>query len=115
MIFWSASQFLWKPLVVIPKRGVPRRPLATFLWLMFAAGREGLRGYRRDRREGGNCGDLYFTTFLAVVVFNLAGLFEANWRDTEVSRLMLFLIAIPWLLKSADSGAADQALQSAAD
>jgi O-antigen ligase len=31
--------------------------------------------------------------YLAILGFNLAGLFEANWRDTEVQRLMLFLLA----------------------
>jgi len=76
--------------------------VGAFLWLMFVAWREGLRGYRRHRREGGCCADLYFTTFLSVMVLILAGLFEANWRDTEVNRLMLFLITIPWLVDEGD-------------
>ena len=32
---------------------------------------------------------------LVLVGFNLAGLFEANWRDSEIQRLVLFLLAVP--------------------
>lgn len=74
--------------------------LGAFLWLMFAVGREAFRGYVRARERGDSSVDLYFTAFLAVVVLNFAGLFEANWRDTEVCRLMLFLMAIPWCLRA---------------
>ena len=34
--------------------------------------------------------------------FNLAGLFEDNWRDTEVQRLALFLLAVPSCLAARD-------------
>ena len=74
--------------------------LGAFLWLMWVAGREGFRGFVRARDRGDGDMDLYFTAFLGVVVLNFAGLFEANWRDTEVCRLMLFLMAIPWCLKA---------------
>ena len=33
-----------------------------------------------------------------LIGFNLAGLFEANWRDTEIQRLVLFLLAVPLCL-----------------
>ena len=77
--------------------------LGAFVWLMWAAGRAGFRGFVRARERGDTDVDLYFTAFLAVVVLNLAGLFEANWRDTEVCRLMLFLMAIPWCLRTGSS------------
>jgi hypothetical protein len=32
---------------------------------------------------------------LALVALNIAGIFEANWRDTEVQRWALFLLAVP--------------------
>ena len=34
---------------------------------------------------------------------SVAGVFEANWRDTELQRLALFMIGIPYLLRSVDS------------
>jgi hypothetical protein len=37
---------------------------------------------------------------IAIVAFNFSGLFEANWRDTEVQTLMLFLLAVPFCLKN---------------
>jgi hypothetical protein len=36
---------------------------------------------------------------LALLAFNVAGLFEANWRDTEVQRLLLFVLAMPFILE----------------
>lgn len=74
--------------------------LAAYLWLMGAALVVSYRGYRRarDRPDGGDDEALYLGAFLALVAFNLAGLFEANWRDTEIQRLVLFLIALPYLL-----------------
>jgi hypothetical protein len=35
---------------------------------------------------------------LALLAFNLAGLFENNWGDTEVQRPALLLLAIPFCL-----------------
>jgi len=53
------------------------------------------RGYRREGGHTGPRADLYLGMLLAVAGFNLAGFFEANWRDTEVQRLVLFLLAVP--------------------
>ncbi|MFP3939168.1 MAG: O-antigen ligase family protein [Thermoanaerobaculia bacterium] len=78
------------------ERGLPE--LASYLALMGVA----LAGaWRRFRREGGFRGgraDLYVGAALALVAFNVAGLFEHNWGDTEVQRLVLFLLALPWAL-----------------
>jgi putative inorganic carbon (HCO3(-)) transporter len=56
---------------------------------------------RRYQAEGGRHGpraDLYLGTILALLAFNLAGLFENNWGDTEVQRPVLFLLALPFCL-----------------
>lgn len=77
--------------------------LAAYLWLMFSAGALALRGLRRAGREEdgesqGGCADLYLAVLLVVVGFNVASLFEDNWNDTEVRRILLFLLAIPLCL-----------------
>ena len=81
--------------------------LAAYLWLMGAALVVAYRGYRRARRRCDGDEDLYLGAFLALVAFNLAGLFEANWHDTEVQRLVLFLVALPFLLDRAPVPAAE--------
>ena len=68
--------------------------LAAYLWLMIAGLHLTYRGYRRHGGDG-ELADLYLGVLLAVVGFNLAGLFEANWRDSEIQRLVLFLLAVP--------------------
>lgn len=75
--------------------------LATYVWLMGAAWVLAYRGYRRTVRLGGRSADLYLGVLLVLVGFNVAGLFEANWRDTEVQRLVLFVLAIPLCLMAA--------------
>jgi O-antigen ligase len=68
---------------------------AAYLWLMGAAI---ALAWRRYRAEGGATGpraDLYLGSLLALLAFNVAGLFENNWGDAEVQRLTLFLLAIP--------------------
>lgn len=75
--------------------------LAAYVWLMGA----GLwAAWRRFRAEGGAWGgraDLYLGVLVAIVGFNIAGMFENNWGDTEVQRLVLFLLAVPLCLESA--------------
>lgn len=79
------------------ERGLPE--LAAFLALMLlVAG----TAWRRFVREGGFAGpraDLLVGVVLALVAFNVAGLFEDNWGDTEVQRCVLFLLAVPWCLE----------------
>lgn len=77
------------------ERGLPA--LAAYLALMLAAARWALA---RLRAEGGMAGanaDLHLGTFLALVGFNLAGLFENNWGDSEVQRMALFVLALPYV------------------
>ena len=59
--------------------------------------------WREFRRQGGIDGpraDLYLAVILVLVGFNVAGLFEDNWRDTEIRRLVLFVLAVPLCLSN---------------
>ena len=68
--------------------------LAAWIWLMGAALVVAARGTRR----GGSDADLHFGVLLALIAFGVAGLFEYNWGDTEVQRVVLALIAVPHVL-----------------
>lgn len=84
------------------ERGLP----ALLAYLAMTAASLGfmLRQYRKERTdlsEGGRQGsrdDLYLGAMLAVLAFNVAGLFENNWGDTEVQRTVLFLLVMPFCL-----------------
>ena len=87
-------------LQIAAERGLPA--LAAYLVIVgiaFAG------AWRRFRREGGFHGaraDLYLAVMLALVGFNVAGLFEHNWGDTEVQRQVLFLLALPFCVPSTE-------------
>ncbi len=68
------------------------------LWMMAVAAWTSWRRYRRERASGGEAADLYLGALGALLAFNLAGLFEFNWGDTEVQRLALFAVAMPFCL-----------------
>jgi O-antigen ligase len=72
---------------------------AAYIWLMAAPIVLAVRRYRAEGGARGPRADLYLGTVLALAGFNLAGLFEYNWGDTEVQRLALFLLAIPFCLE----------------
>jgi O-antigen ligase len=72
--------------------------VVAYLWLMIAAAILSYRGLKRDGGLSGPRADLYLGTLLTLIAFNFAGIFEANWRDTEVQRWMLFLLAVPCCL-----------------
>ena len=73
--------------------------LVAYLWLMAAPILLAVRRYRAEGRAAGPRADLYLGAILALAGFNLAGLFEYNWGDTEVQRLALFLLALPFCLE----------------
>ena len=77
--------------------------LAAYLALMISGIVLAVRGLRRDGGLDGPRADLYLATVLVLVGFNIAGLFEDNWRDTEIRRLVLFLIALPLCLTTRPS------------
>lgn len=90
-------------LSVLAERGLAS--LAAFLALLGLGGAE---AWRRLRAEGGLAGpraDLYVGVLLALLAFMVAGLFEDNWADTEVQRVILFLLALPFCLGHGDSAA----------
>ncbi|MDA8017029.1 MAG: O-antigen ligase family protein [Thermoanaerobaculia bacterium] len=69
--------------------------LGAYFWLTLAALYLAWNGYRR---AGPETSDLHLAALLVVVGFSIAGLFEDNWRDTEVRRLLLFFMALPLCL-----------------
>lgn len=78
------------------ERGLPA--LASYLAMTLVSA--GL-AWRRFVREGGRQGpraDLWAGVLLALFAFNVAGLFEYNWGDTEVQRPLLFVLALPFCL-----------------
>jgi len=80
-------------------RGLPS--LFCYLWLMAAAAFLAVSGWRREGGRDGPRADLYLGALLALLALNVAGLFEANWRDTEIQRWSLFLLALPVCLQAA--------------
>ncbi len=81
------------------ERGLPA--LAVYLALVGSAALAAWRGFRRGRSENNGRGDLHLGALAAFVGFSIAALFEDNWGDTEVQRLMLFLLALPFCLEAA--------------
>ncbi len=89
--------------------------LAAYLWLMVAGLGLTYRGYRHHGGGDGESADLYVGVLLALVGFNVAGLFEANWRDSEIQRLVLFLLAVPLCLSSPDNSDASGPAEALVD
>ncbi|MCH9649913.1 MAG: O-antigen ligase family protein [Deltaproteobacteria bacterium] len=59
-----------------------------------------LTAKRRLNQEGGKEGpraDLYLGVLAAILAFSVAGFFEDNWADTEVQRVFLFVLILPFL------------------
>lgn len=79
--------------------------LGTYVWLMLAAILQAWNAYREEGGARGPRADLHLGVALALVAFNVAGLFEDNWGDTEVQRIALFLLAVPFCLAATDPDA----------
>jgi len=79
------------------ERGIPA--LSVFLALLVAALGASWRGFRRD----GPAADLHLGLLGAVLAFAVGALFENNWGDTEVQRLVLFALAAPFALAEEDA------------
>ena len=84
------------------ERGLPA--LASYLGLTLAAMTLAWRRFRLEGGTGGARADLWIGALLAILAFNVAGLFENNWGDAEVQRTALFALAIPFCLEAADAG-----------
>ncbi len=76
--------------------------LAAILWFLSWSGWCAFRGFRRARVEGRSDIDLYLASVLGILAFAVGGLFEDNWNDSEVQRLLFFLIAIPGCLAAGE-------------
>ena len=85
------------------ERGLPS--LAAYLAMTVVAAAAAWRGYVREGGRRGPRADLYMGVLLALLAFNLAGLFENNWEDAEVQRPILFVLALPFCLRGAESEA----------
>lgn len=77
------------------ERGLPA--LGAYLALMAAAMVTALSRFRAEGGFAGPRADLLLGTLLALVAFNVAALFENNWGDSEVQRLVLFVLALPFV------------------
>lgn len=77
--------------------------LAAYFWLVGSSFRLAFRAYRREGGLRGERADLHLATMLTLAGFNVAALFENNWGDTEVQRLVLFFLAVPCCLDPAES------------
>lgn len=84
------------------ERGLPA--LGAYLGLTAAAMTLAWRQFRREGGRRGPRADLLAGSLLAILAFNLAGLFENSWGDTEVQRAALFVLAIPFCLRVAERG-----------
>lgn len=96
---------LWVPhlhdtlLELTAERGLTS--LAAFLWLLAGTCWYAFRAFRRVDGTGA-ARDLHLGVILAVVAFLVAGIFEDNWGDTEVQRVVLFVLVIPYAAEARD-------------
>jgi O-antigen ligase len=88
-------------LQVAAERGLPA--LACYLALFGIAARVAWKGFRAGQGRAAGTADLHLGSLAALVGFSIAALFENNWGDTEVQRLVLFLLAVPFCLEAGAS------------
>jgi O-antigen ligase len=85
-------------LQVAAERGVPA---ALALVALFAGSATlAWRGFRSEGGFRGARADLWVGALLGIVAFTIAGMFEDNWGDTEVQRILLFLLIVPLCLRA---------------
>jgi O-antigen ligase len=90
-------------LEIAAERGLPA--LACMLLLLALPVVRAARGYRREGGPLGARADIWLGVVAAVVGFAVAGLFEDNWGDAEVRRMLLLALALPYGLGSAEDEA----------
>jgi putative inorganic carbon (HCO3(-)) transporter len=74
--------------------------LVAFAAILIASFTQTLRNYRREGGAAGPRADLHLGAAAALVAYTLAAFFEDNWADTEVQKIALFVIALPFCLDS---------------
>jgi O-antigen ligase len=94
------------------ERGLPA--LVAYLALVGISLGSAWRAYRAEGSAAGSRPDLYLGGGAALLSFSIAGLFENNWGDTEVQRMALFLLALPFCLRPAGEPAMAAAAASVA-
>ena len=72
--------------------------LIAFVAILVASLRQTLLNYRREGGARGPRADLHLGVAAALVAYTLAAFFEDNWADTEVQKIALFIIALPFCL-----------------
>ena len=72
--------------------------LVAFAAILTASFSQTLRNYRRDGGAAGPRADLHLGAAAALAAYALAAFFEDNWADTEVQKIALFVIALPFCL-----------------
>jgi O-antigen ligase len=82
---------------IAAERGLPA--LLALFALLGVAARAAWRAYRAELAGGGARSDLHLGALAGLAAFCLAGLFENNWGDTEVQRMALFLLVLPFCLR----------------
>jgi O-antigen ligase len=91
-------------LQIAAERGLPA--LLAMLLLLALPVTRALRLLRHDGGTGCRRADLHLGMLAALVGFAVAGLFEDNWGDTEVQRLVLLLLVLPYALGDGDAAPA---------
>jgi len=71
--------------------------LGAFLLLVGLAVRRALAGLAEWRGGGGGPADLHLGVLGALAAFAVAALFENNWGDAEVQRVILMLVTLPFV------------------
>ncbi len=77
------------------ERGLPE--LLAYGLMMALSLAASWRRWRAEGRRQSPRADLLLGSFAGLIAFNVAGLFEHNWGDTEVQRLALFLLILPFI------------------
>jgi O-antigen ligase len=78
--------------------------LCAFLAILVASFSRTFANYRDEGGALGPRADLHLGVAAALVAYTLAAFFEDNWADTEVQKIALFVIAIPFCLAARGKG-----------
>mgnify|MGYP002623930577 CR=1 FL=1 len=87
--------------------------LAALAAMLALSGRQALRCLRRRGRDPAD-GELPFATVLVILATLISGMFEDYWSDTEIQRLVLFALVLPWIVGPGDAESAGDAPEDGA-
>jgi O-antigen ligase len=72
--------------------------LVAFVAILAASFTQSFANYRREGSAAGPRADLHLGAAAALLAYTLAAFFEDTWADTEVQKIALFVIALPFCL-----------------